>query len=240
MRIEVIEPVVLRASGADRIFSFRSIDLLLRKEERIMRRLISSMLGLFVVASPAHATLINFDDGTFTEVIGSFYSPLGVTFSGATWQDNLGLAGFSGHVALASTNANAYQWFSSTPVIATFSAAVSTVSLTVGDLGENGFILNAYDALTGGNLVSTTTRFGTELGHNQSQILNVGATSILRVELFQAQEISIDGVFVEDFRFAPPSDAAAPEPGTFALLALGLIGSVVARRRPTKSLLASS
>ena len=190
-----------------------------------MRRFAFALLGLLAVA-PGHATLINFDDGSITNPIGGFYSPLGVAFSGATWQTNFGLAGVSGPLALASTNANAYKWDSSAPVIATFSSAMSTVSLTAIDLGEDGFTLNAYDAATGGNLVGTMTLFGIGLGNNNFQTLSVSASSIFRVEMFQALSASIDGVIVEDFRFQ-----AVPAPGTLGLLALGLIGGFATRRR---------
>ena len=89
--------------------------------------------------------------------------------------------------------------------------------------------MNAYDASIGGNLVGTTTRFGTGLGNNNFQVLSVNAASIFRVELFQARDISIDGVFVEDFQFAAP--VVVPGPGTLTLLTLGLLGSVVVWRR---------
>lgn len=125
-----------------------------------------AVLGSIALAGPAHATLIDFDDGVATSVIGGFYNALGVTFTGATWQSNLGLAGFSGPLGLGSTDANGYKYDGATPVIATFVFPVSTASVRVLDLGENGFMLNAYDAESGGNLVSTTTLFGVELGHN--------------------------------------------------------------------------
>lgn len=186
-----------------------------------------AVLGFMALACPVQATTINFDDGVATNTIGGFYSGLGVTFSGATWQSNLGLAGFSGALGLGSTNSNAYKYDSGTPVIATFSTAVNIASIVVIDLGENGFTLNAYDAPTGGNLVSTTTQFGIGLGNNNFQTLSVSAASIFRLEMFQAQDIGIDGVIVENFQFAP-------EPGTLAVMGAGLawLGALRRRRKP--------
>ncbi len=109
-------------------------------------------------------------------------------------------------------------------MIATFSAAVNIASIVVIDLGENGFTLNAYDAPTGGNLVATATQFGIGLGNNNFQTLSVSAGTIFRLEMFQAQDIGIDGVIVENFQFAP-------EPGTLAVLGAGLAGLGALRRR---------
>lgn len=196
-----------------------------------MRRLLLSILGLFVLAGPAaSATLINFDDGIEKNAIGNFYSPLGVSFSGASWQTNFGLAGFSGRLALASTNSNPFKWDSSAPAIATFSTAATTASIVVLDLGENGFTLNAYDAAVGGNLVSSASLFGLGLGNNNFKTLSVSAASIFRLEMFQVFSASDDGVIVEDFRFA--AAAAVPEPETYAMLlaGLGLLGFAARRR----------
>ncbi len=189
-----------------------------------MRLVGFAALGFLALACPVQATTINFDDGVATNTIGGFYSALGVTFSGATWQSNLGLAGFSGPLGLGSTNSNAFKYGSATPVIATFSTAVHTASIVVLDLGENGFTLNAYDAPIGGTLVSTTTQFGTGLGNNNFQTLSVSAGTIFRLEMFQAQDISIDGVIVENSQ-------CAPEPATLAVLGASLVALSALRRR---------
>jgi hypothetical protein len=211
-----------------------------------MRHFVAAILGLFVAAGSVHATLINFDDGTQTSVIGDFYSPLGVTFSGATWQDNLHLHGSDGPNGLASTNAAPYNWTSATPVIATFSSPVAEVALTVIDLGQNGFTVNAYDAQIGGNLVGTITLFGADLGHGNDKRFTVDAASIFRVEMFQVFATSPDGVIVDDFRFGAAeaggggedgggAGVSVPEPITLALLIPALIGVGVARRWSAKS-----
>ncbi len=183
-----------------------------------------AILGFMALACPVQATTINFDDGVATNTVGTFYTALGVTFSGATWQTNFGLAGVSGPLGIGSTNANAFKYGSGTPVIATFSTAVNIASIVVIDLGENGFTLNAYDAPTGGTLVGTTTQFGIGLGNNNFQTLSVAAASIFRLEMFQAQDVGIDGVVLENFQFAP-------EPGTLAVLGFGLAGLGALRRR---------
>jgi PEP-CTERM motif len=204
-----------------------------KKKMNCMRSLTFVLLGLAALAAPVRATLINFDDGIATNPIGSFYSTLGVTFSNASWQTNFGLAGFSGPLGAGTIGADPYRSSSAAPIVATFATPKNSASVVILDLGDNGFTLNAYDATTGGSLVSSMTLFGIGLGNNNFQTLSVSAASILRLEMFQAQSISADGAIVEDLQFA--SSTSAPEPGTWALLALGLCGGALIRRRQGES-----
>jgi hypothetical protein len=201
-------------------------------EATIMRVPVLVVLCVLAVASPAHATLITFDDGIANGGIGSFYSSLGVTFSGATWRKNFGRTGSSGPLGLASIDPTPYNWDMTSPMIATFSSAISTASVVVLDLGQNGFTLNAYDNGTGGDLVSTVTLFGVGTGNDKFQTLSVSAPSIFRVEMFQALSTSFEGVMLDDLRFTA-SEVVTPEPATLSLLALGLGGAALMRRRRT-------
>ena len=45
-------------------------------------------LAVLLLATPAHATLIDFDDGVNRGFIGAFYAGLGVTFSANSQWDN--------------------------------------------------------------------------------------------------------------------------------------------------------
>jgi len=182
--------------------------------------------ALLATTVACQATTINFDDGTAGSSVGSFYSGLGVTFSNATWDSNFGELGSSGALGIRATSnggvdSNRFIWLSATPVIALFSSAVSGVGIRGLDVGANGLTFDAYDATVGGNLVSTTTVFGTGFGTNQ--FFDLSATgSILRVEMYQPQDIEGDGIILDNFSFTAGATTATPLPAALPLFASGL------------------
>lgn len=174
----------------------------------------------------SQATLIHFDDGLEGSSVNNFYQPQGVTFTNAVWTSNFGLIGSSG--ALGIRHTAGYQWFSANPIIASFASGVSMVSVDGIDVGLNGLRINAYDAVTGGNLVSFQQVFGSNIGVGEFFQVKATGTNIKRVEIFQVANVAGDGILLDNFRFEA---ASVNTPASIALFTLGMAGLLVARRR---------
>lgn len=192
-----------------------------------------------VVLFPSHsnAFTIDFDDGTDLDPVGSFYSGLGVEFSNATWATNFGISGSSGPLGIRSENSsqeNTFKWLSDTPVVATFSQAVSEFSILGLDVGQNGLRVDAYDSLVGGNLIDFDEKFGTGVGGGQVFTLEAEGTDaapIRRVEIYQLNNTLDDRIVLDNFTFEFAT-VDIPEPGTvFGLLGLGTAMAVGYKRK---------
>lgn len=200
---------------------------------------IMSVLGCLFAISTANATpvVIGFDDLSAGVVVGGHYSGLGVTFVDALTTSSA-LPGTSTPTALRHTDT--YRPQPSNPIEAIFDSAVDSVSLTGIDVGVAGFVLSAYDDVSGGNLLAYSEVFGTDLGVGQSFTLSVAATGIRRVEFSQAHLDQTDGILFDNFTFEvaqvsppppPATPADVPEPISAALFGLGLVGIGASRMR---------
>jgi hypothetical protein len=174
----------------------------------------------------AKATVIQFDDGTNGVAVNNYYQNLGVIFTNAVWTSNFSLPGSSG--AFGINNTSGYQWFSANPLIASFGSGVSFVSVYGIDIGLNGLRINAYDALTGGNLLSFQEVFGSDLGIGEFFKVEVSANNIKRVEIFQVRNVAGDGILLDNFTF---ESAKVNAPTSVALFMLGVTGLFAARRK---------
>lgn len=106
--------------------------------------------------------------------------------------------------------------------------SVTSISVFAGDTGgdTDTVTLNGFDAAN--VLVDTATFTGIS-----AQTLAISGAGIVRFEILQVGLIGID-----DFQFTPTggASAAAPEPGTLALLAGGIIPAVgMIRRRRSRA-----
>ena len=194
-------------------------------------RIASVLTGilLFGFGGVANAVLIDFDDGVASGTpVGAFYSGLGVTFSNAGFATFGSLPGGTPPDSILSECC--FSFFTEAEaIIATFSFAVTSASITALDLGGNGFAIKAYDATVGGSLVDSDEIFGVGAGVGLFGTASVSGAGIRRLKFFQLLSSFGDGISLDNFEFS--SASAAPEPTTLALLALGLAGVGFARKR---------
>lgn len=186
-------------------------------------------VGFLAAATASQATVIDFDDLGAGVVVGASYAGLGVTFVNAETAPFGGLPG--GTPPMAIVHDTLFSTFGpADSIIATFAAPVTSVSLTGIDVGAAGFLMTAYDALIGGSVVDTDSFIGVGIGVGDFHTLTLTGSGILRVEFSQVVAgAESDGIAFDTLVF----DGAVPEPGTSALLMLGLAaaGALSRRRR---------
>lgn len=185
-------------------------------------------LGMMLWAGVANAATINFEtDAVDGAAIGSTYSDLGVVFSNATWTDTANATSGDFAVTTGAGGANA-------PIVMSFASGITGATLTALNLGLDGARVEAYDALSGGNLVASDEGFGVInlLGLGTDIALTVANPSIFRLEFMTATGLALAGLELDDFSF-DPIPAAVPVPGAGVLLisALGAMGILRRRQR---------
>ena len=184
-----------------------------------------AVIPIAFAARRAAATLIVFDDGVNGQAIGSYYSPEDVIFSNAAWRSEV-LAGSSPPMVLASIDNQGAFVPPSDPIVATFPMPVTSVSIIALDVGDAGCEMDAYDALTGGDLVATDQQFGSGLGVGTYFNITDSAFDIQRIQLFQPNFDGNDGILWDNLSFTP-----VPEPASTSLLTAATIALLARRRR---------
>jgi PEP-CTERM motif len=194
---------------------------------QIKKILSACAVTLTAAMAQAMPVTIDFESVTPNTSVGSHYASLGVTFQNASVANFGDLPGSNGSMMAYHTVDGTYPKPDG-PISAVFSTAVKSVSLTGVDVGEAGFIFNAYDA--DGNLVDTAQAVGEGQGVGEFFTLNLTGDAIVRVTFSQAFYESDDGIIFDSLVFdADP--AAVPEPGSMALLGAGLMAALATRRR---------
>lgn len=198
---------------------------------------IAGLLLGWLLALPAFAQTVtlDFEDGTSSALVDSQYSSQGVTFQDARFV-SITLPGMSGSMGINHATGG-YQWSPATPVVATFAQPATSVSVDGIDVGTQGFVITAYDAVSGGSQVATQQVVGTSVGVGEFYTLTVTGSNIRRVEMSQITAGGGDGMLLDNFRvtFGGPA-TVAPVPtlefGALAGLAgLMVLGTALHRRR---------
>lgn len=202
--------------------------------------------GVAVLCSQANATTITFDDLSVGSVLSNQYVAQGVTFapnafSGSggptgTWATNSNMTivsatgsdiGGLGTPSLVSGNLlrsfDGWLGENGDPSFSiNFSAAVAAVSLDFAGIATpSSSRMFIYDGATLLSTLATSVTTG-------QQRLSYSASHITRVVVTPGD--FFDWVGVDNLTFTPVT-ASVPEPGTWALLAVGLLGVGAARRR---------
>lgn len=198
-----------------------------------MKRFIITCLfvAISLITNNASATTITFDDliapamFSGTVPLTDQYASSGVIFSGPTNGAGgavLALAGNFGVTPHSGSNFLAFnrEGYAVDPETLTFTSLVNSVSIyAAGGQVEDTFIMRAFDSSR--NLLATDTVF--TQGWDLLSVFST--TGIKYVDLIQRG----DNAFVyDDLSFAA---AAVPEPSTFLLFGLGLLGAGLMRRR---------
>ncbi|WP_374581169.1 PEP-CTERM sorting domain-containing protein [Pseudoduganella sp.] len=185
--------------------------------------LLAAAFAALGLAGQANAGVINFDSQAFgsTATIGTF-DALGVRFNQNLHISNGGSGDLPQSAPNAAINADSFGG----DITGYFLGPVSSVnfiSVFAGDQGGDSdtVTLRGFDALN--NLVASASFTGLV-----AQTLSISGAGMTRFEILQTGLIGID-----DFTFTEERGpaAAVPEPGSLALLGLGLAGALVARRR---------
>lgn len=198
---------------------------------RTLRLVLATTAACLLTVATSEAALItlNFDDLASGTTLDTEYAANGVTFSnsagGLVVQTSTPGAPFTAPNAVLPVNYLVPGNFSQ----ATFSSAVSFVSVVLGDFNQDAdnLFLTAYDAAN--NVIATDTDLlpGPVSG---GLTLSVAAADIAYVRFYGVGDSRSNSVYFDNFSF-DASATTAPEPTTLALFGVGLATGAARRWR---------
>ncbi len=178
--------------------------------------LLSITFNAIAVETDIDEILIDFDELEDGIIIDDDYTNLGATFINAMTNDTMStFPGASPNITIYHTGFNGdgdNMPQPDDPIIVIFNPPVSFVSLTGIDVGINGFMLTAYDATIGGNILAEKSALGSNWGADQHFTLAIGKAGIQRVEFSQTKRIIGEGINFDNLTFLPESVIPEPEP----------------------------
>ena len=194
-----------------------------------------AVLAMTMLSVSAGATTINFD--TFPDntpvptgtIITNQYLSVGASFSST----------FGGAVTWTSPESSSQPNIlcgnpsSFDPIVIDFAETVSSVDVTLISVGNATVTATAYDSSLSTVLATlAVTNPGTGVGLNNKDTITLSGAGISRVQFAITQPFAGDGFGIDDVRFSASSPV--PEPSTFLLVASGLAGAALLRRRVRK------
>ena len=198
---------------------------------------VAGFLIAMVVCRSVPAVPLNFDDGTAGSAIGAFYASKGVGFSNAQWvalSPEYVNTQATAPLEIMSISSGAFMSVGD-PLVITFAAPQSHVSILGANVGFAGARIDAYDSVVGGVLVDFAQAIGSTLTGEfpigggfftqEEFLLSVDAPSILRLELYRPNSAVRDGIVFDNLSFS-----SVPLPASVWILGLGLVALITIRR----------
>ncbi len=193
----------------------------------MLRTTLAALLAVPLLAQPAHATLISFEDRTGPTGFGAPSQTLVYTFGSLT----VTLAGgtvLTHTVGLPADQTSVYGSFlglNANPVTITFSEAVSALSFTL----LNGIYADALYTIADNEGYSDSVWLPSG-GEGGSQRISLAAPGT-RITVTAGTESGFWDFFLDNIRFDPPRQKV-PEPASLLMIGIGLVGlGVLPRRR---------
>lgn len=218
-----------------------------------MKRLTLGLLAATAVASAAHASVIIAPTGAIINTGGPGFGTLVETFNQAGLNSGYipGFTAFDAYLATNPTHTDIFagnEWFSnsgttSASVTYDFGAVVSIDAMALWNEEISGIglldLLGSTDGVTFTAIATALAPTDNPRGVYGADIFGFASTTLryLRLDMSecpQADPAGFDGCAIGEVAFRSAGVVPIPEPAALGLLGLGLLGTVLARRRKAR------